>query len=166
VTVPVSFTRLCAVQDIADHSSEEFDLELGGERRYIIAVRQGEQVFAYLDYCPHMGYPEKFVDMRFFVTYAKRFYCAVHGAHFRPEDGECVSGPPCGDYLGRFETRVVDGEVYVGDTLTWPGCDRILAKRQALIDAYLAQQAAREEREAEEARQKKHARRRAEWLTG
>ena len=49
---------------------------------------------------------------------------------------------------GRFETEVIDGEVYVGDTLTWPGKEKVLAKRQALIDAYKAQAKAREEEEA------------------
>jgi nitrite reductase/ring-hydroxylating ferredoxin subunit len=147
LSAPSSFTRLCAVEDIGDHSSEEFDIELGGVRRYLIAVRQGEQVFVYLDYCPHMGYPEKFVDMRFLCTHAKKFYCAVHGARFNLDDGACIGGPPSGDFLGRFETRVIDGAVYVGETLTWPGRDKILAKRQALIDAYLAQQKAREAEE-------------------
>lgn len=144
----MSKVRLCAVADIGDQSSEEFDIELGGVRRYVIAVREGDQVFVYLDYCPHMGYPEKFVDMRFMCTHSKKFYCAVHGARFNLDDGACTSGPPSGDFLGRFETEVIDGEVYVGDTLTWPGKEKVLAKRQALIDAYKAQAKAREEEEA------------------
>jgi nitrite reductase/ring-hydroxylating ferredoxin subunit len=143
--------RLCAVGDIEDNSSQEFDVEIAGVRRYLIGVRQGEKIFVYLDYCPHMGYPEKFVDMRFLCTYSQKFYCAVHGARFNPDDGACVGGPPSGDFLGRFETRIENGEVYVGGALTWPGRDKILAKRQALIDAYKAQAKAREE---EEARQK------------
>jgi len=143
----MSKLRLCAVADIGDHSSEEFDIELGGVRRYVIAVRQGDEVSVFLDYCPHMGYPEKFVDMRFLCTHSKKFYCAVHGARFNLDDGSCTSGPPSGDYLGRFDSQVIDGEVFVGDTLTWPGKDKVLAKRQALIDAYLAQQKKREDEE-------------------
>lgn len=119
-------TRLCAVTDIGDNSSEEFDIELGGVRRYLIAVRQGEQVFVYLDFCPHLGYPENFVGTRFLMTRAKKIYCCVHGAWFRPEDGCCTDGPPEGDYLGRFETKVVDGEVFVGSQLIWPGRDATL----------------------------------------
>jgi nitrite reductase/ring-hydroxylating ferredoxin subunit len=143
--------RLCALADIGDQSSEEFDIELGGVRRYVIAVRTGDNVSVFLDYCPHMGYPEKFVDMRFLCTHSQRFYCAVHGARFNLDDGACTSGPPSGDALGRFDSEVIDGDVYVGATLTWPAKEKILAKRQALIDAYKAQQKRREE---EEARQK------------
>lgn len=139
-----SLTRLCAVSDIADNGSAEFDIELGGVRRFLLAVRDGDEVFVYLDYCPHMGYPMGFVNMRFLGTYSKKIHCAVHGGHFMPRDGVCVGGPPSGDYLGRFETRVENGNVYVGEALTWPGRDAVLAKRQALIDAYLAQQKARE----------------------
>ena len=144
----MEMTRLCALADIGEHSSEEFDIELGGVRRYLIAVRMGDNVSVYLDYCPHMGYPEKFVDMRFLCTHSQKFYCAVHGARFNLDDGNCTSGPPSGDFLGRFDSKVIDGEVYVGDTLSWPGKEKVLAKRQALIDAYKAQAKAREEAEA------------------
>lgn len=142
-----SMIRICALADIADGKGAEFDVELGGVRRYLYAVRSGDAVAVYLDYCPHMGYPEKFVDLRFLMSYSKKVHCAVHGARFDPADGRCLAGPPSGDYLGRFESRIVDGDVYVDQTLTWPGRDAVLAKRQALIDAYLAQQKAREDQE-------------------
>jgi nitrite reductase/ring-hydroxylating ferredoxin subunit len=139
-----AMTRLCALDDIADDGAAEFDLELGGVRRFVLAVRLGETVHVYLDYCPHMGYPRHFVNMRFLMVYSKKVTCSVHGGCFRREDGAGTSGPPSGDFLGRFETRVENGEVYVGETLFWPGEAKAMAKRQALIDAYLAQQKARE----------------------
>lgn len=131
-----SLTRLCALADIADSGSAEFDIELGGVRRYLLAVRQGDSVYAYLDFCPHMGYPQNFVNMRFLMTYSKKIHCSVHGASFRPDDGACIGGPPSGDYLGRFETKVENDEVYVGDRLEWPGREKAMAKREAMAAVY------------------------------
>lgn len=133
-----SLTRLCALADIADGRGEEFDLELGGVRRYLLAVRHGDEVSVYLDFCPHMGYPQNFVNMRFLMTYSKKIHCSVHGASFRAHDGACLSGPPSGDYLGRFESRIVDGEVYVADSLVWPGREKTMAKREAIAATYRA----------------------------
>ena len=61
---------------------------------------------------------------------------------------EAVQGLTQSGYKWGFETKIENGEIYVGGALTWPGRDKILAKRQALIDAYKAQAKAREEEEA------------------
>jgi nitrite reductase/ring-hydroxylating ferredoxin subunit len=112
--------RLCAVADIADGKAAEFDLELGGTRRLLFAARRGDDVFVYLNYCPHMGRPLNFAPGRFLINDENEIYCAFHYACFRIEDGFCTDGPCRHFYLGRFDTRVEGGEVFVGETLIWP----------------------------------------------
>ena len=112
--------RLCAVSDIVDGRAAEFDLELGGVRRLLFAVRRGDKVFVYLNYCPHMGRPLNFAPGRFLIGDGQEIYCAFHYACFRIEDGLCTDGPCKHFSLGRFPMEVRDGEVFVGETLTWP----------------------------------------------
>ena len=112
--------RLCAVEDITDGKAMDFDIELGGVKRILFAVRQGEKVFVYLNYCPHMGRPLNFAPGRFLLKDDEEIFCAFHYACFRIEDGYCTDGP-CRNYsLGRFATRVENGEVFIGEELIWP----------------------------------------------
>ena len=112
--------RLCAVEDIADGKAAEFDLELGGVKRILFAVRKGAQVFVYLNYCPHMGRPLNFAPGRFLLKDDDEIFCAFHYACFRIEDGYCTDGPCKTQSLGRFATRIEVGTVFVGQTLQWP----------------------------------------------
>ena len=112
--------RLCAVDDIIDGKARDFDIELGGVKRILFAVRLGEKVFVYLNYCPHMGRPLNFAPGRFLLKDDEEIFCAFHYAGFRIEDGYCTDGP-CRTYsLGRFTTKIENGEVFIGEELIWP----------------------------------------------
>jgi menaquinol-cytochrome c reductase iron-sulfur subunit len=57
--------------------------------------------------CAHLGCPVRYVQA------AERFICPCHGGVYQ-FDGKVAGGPPVRP-LDRFETKVLNGRVYVGD---------------------------------------------------
>lgn len=70
-------------------------------------VRTSEADVAVFDpHCTHLGCPLAW------STGSRSFVCPCHGGSFN-SDGEVIAGPPPGPML-RYETRIQDGEVFVG----------------------------------------------------
>ncbi len=70
-------------------------------------VRTGEADVAVFDpHCTHLGCPVAW------STGSKSFNCPCHGGVFN-RDGEVIAGPPPRP-LVRYETRIQDGEVFIG----------------------------------------------------
>lgn len=101
---------LCRLEEIPDGEAKGFAPEPGSFVG-LFAVRRGGQVFAYVNSCPHIGLPLDPVPDRFLDRKRELIVCAAHGARFRVEDGECLSGPCMGDVLEKVEVEVVEGEV-------------------------------------------------------
>jgi nitrite reductase/ring-hydroxylating ferredoxin subunit len=76
-------------------------LNLGDDR--FIAVRREGRVFVYRNRCPHRGMPLEWEQDRFLDNSASLIRCAVHGALFLIESGECVIGPCEGQSLTAIE---------------------------------------------------------------
>lgn len=87
--------RLCACEDLAEGQSRGF--RLAGMR--VLAVRRAGRVYAYENRCPHRGIPLEWQSDQFLDDSGTLIQCASHGARFRIETGECVSGPCLGDEL-------------------------------------------------------------------
>lgn len=51
------------------------------------------QLRAWKNSCPHAGAPMDWVPGQFFSEDGNQLVCHVHGAHFDPLTGECLSGP-------------------------------------------------------------------------
>lgn len=105
-TVPV---LLCRLDELADPGSRGF--ELAGRRLFL--VRQGQQVFAYHNRCPHRGVPLEWVPDQFLDRSGRLIQCASHGALFLPESGECVAGPCSGAHLMPLACEVNAGQVWL-----------------------------------------------------
>jgi menaquinol-cytochrome c reductase iron-sulfur subunit len=70
-------------------------------------VRTSETDVAVFDpHCTHLGCPLAW------STGSRSFVCPCHGGSFT-HDGDVIAGPPPGPML-RYETRIQDGEVFVG----------------------------------------------------
>ena len=99
---------LCHLDEIENPGAKAFDLN----DQAIFVVRQGEQVWAYVNNCPHRGIrlewqPDQFLD------YEKQYIqCSTHGALFTLESGKCIVGPCNGKSLQQIECRVVEGEIW------------------------------------------------------
>ena len=103
---------LCRLEDIPDGEARGFPAPPGGFTG-LFAIRLGARVLVYVNSCPHIGLPLEPVPDRFLDRKREMIVCAAHGARFRIEDGECVSGPCIGDVLEAVEVRMVDGAVHV-----------------------------------------------------
>ncbi len=100
---------LCPLDDIADGGSAGF--EIAG--KLVMAIRQGDRVFAYVNSCPHVGTPLDMWPGRFLTRDGEYILCATHGALFRIEDGHCVAGPCVGRGLTPIDAQVVNGVVNI-----------------------------------------------------
>ena len=106
-------TRLCALEDIEDTGSAGMTAEIDGAERPLILVRRGEQVWAYVNSCPHIGLPLDFKPGWFLSLDRKFIHCANHGALFRIEDGVCVAGPCVRQWLTAVPVEIREGEVFL-----------------------------------------------------
>ncbi len=100
---------LCAVADIPDGGGirvvrEGLALDDGSAPANIIVLRDGDEVYAYANICPHFGIP---LDVgRGIKTFRKHVLCVNHYAAFRFADGLCVEGPCLGASLRHVAIEV------------------------------------------------------------
>jgi len=103
---------LCRLQDIPDGAAKGFAAAPGGFTG-LFAVRRGDQVFVYVNACPHVGLPLEPLPDRFLDGRKTVILCSAHGARFRIEDGVCITGPCIGEGLEAVPHRIIDGAVVV-----------------------------------------------------
>jgi nitrite reductase/ring-hydroxylating ferredoxin subunit len=103
---------LCRVTDIPDGGAKGFPPAPGGFTG-LLAVRQGEAVFVYVNACPHIGTQLDWIPDRFLSADGTRIICATHGAEFQIADGLCTRGPCHGDRLEPVMTEIKDGTIFV-----------------------------------------------------
>ena len=106
--------RLARFDDLDDPGSRGFD-PAGQGRDTLLLVRRGDEVFAYLDACPHYGgTPMAWRKDAYLNGDGTRIVCHAHGAQFDIATGECLVGPCLGQRLTRLDTAVTeDGDVCV-----------------------------------------------------
>jgi nitrite reductase/ring-hydroxylating ferredoxin subunit len=98
---------LCPVESIAEPGSRAFAL---GELEGFIVRKDGE-IRAYRDSCPHTGVPLAWPPGGHLDADGALIQCAMHGALFLPDTGECVHGPCVGRFLEPLPVRVAQGVV-------------------------------------------------------
>ena len=72
---------LCRLEDIEDGGAKGFEFDHRGERLDIFIVREGRSLYAYENFCPHIGTPLDWTPDRFLDAAGANFLCATHGAH-------------------------------------------------------------------------------------
>ncbi len=78
----------------------------------IFVIRRGEQVFGYVNSCPHAWTPLDWSPDRFTNMEKTHILCATHGAVFEMETGLCIAGPCKGDRLTNFPITVTAGAIF------------------------------------------------------
>ncbi|GAB5358936.1 hypothetical protein AAMO2058_000501600 [Amorphochlora amoebiformis] len=78
----------------------------------IILARKADNVYGYLNRCPHMRLPLEWFPDKFMSVDGLNLQCATHGALFDVETGVCIHGPCIGKALSPVEVSVGEnGEV-------------------------------------------------------
>jgi nitrite reductase/ring-hydroxylating ferredoxin subunit len=111
--MPPTGTALCAIDALDDPGAKGFLFGEGKARFDMFVVRQGDQVHAYVNECPHAFTPLDTWPDRFLTFDETRIICSTHAALFRIEDGYCTSGPCAGKSLIAIDTEIVDGIVRI-----------------------------------------------------
>lgn len=101
--------QLCNLEQLTNHHSKGFEVQ--GQSLFV--VRKNQQVFAYLNRCPHLGIELNWQEDGF-LTYEKELIqCSTHGALFTIDKGHCVAGPCSGQQLTSLEVHIDQGVVWV-----------------------------------------------------
>jgi nitrite reductase/ring-hydroxylating ferredoxin subunit len=103
---------LCRIEDIPDGGAKGFPAAPGSFTG-LMAVRQGQSVYVYVNSCPHIGTPLDWTPDRFLTADGRHIICATHGAEFTIQTGLCIKGPCRGDSLEAVLVEVRDGTIYV-----------------------------------------------------
>jgi nitrite reductase/ring-hydroxylating ferredoxin subunit len=108
---------ICALDELADPGAKGFRMGSGDWPLRGFVVRSGPQLRAYVNYCPHAGFPLDAQPGVFLTSDAALILCAMHGALFEIETGRCVSGPCMGRGLRPLPVHVEDGRVVLDESV-------------------------------------------------
>jgi len=109
----VSEVEVGPIAELEDPGCREFTIGEGDWPFRGFVVRQGDAVFAYQNYCVHVGHPLNWSPHRFLSKDKSAIICSSHGATYTIETGECFAGPGAGKVLRKVDVSVRDGIVYV-----------------------------------------------------
>ena len=110
------------VTSIEDGGLVEVEATIEGGVESLIVHRDGAQLRAWLNICPHAGRRLDWAPGEFLRTKEGLLVCAVHGASFELGEGLCVAGPCRGEHLRAVAVEVIDGKVVLaGDALRTAG---------------------------------------------
>ena len=106
-----SVRSLLALNDLPDGGLLEVEADLDGVAESLILYRDGDDVRAWLNICPHAGRRLDWAAGKFLLSKDGLLVCAAHGASFELREGVCVAGPCRGESLRAVAVSVVDGQV-------------------------------------------------------
>lgn len=112
----MSSTPICRLADLADPGSREFAIGEGDWPLRGFVVRQGDEVFAYVNRCPHAGHPLNWNPDDFLTLDRTLIMCRSHGALFEMSNGHCVAGPCAGRALQALPVRIEHDHVVIDVT--------------------------------------------------
>lgn len=74
-------------------------------------VRRGDEIFAYVNRCPHAGHPLNLRPDEFLAWDREHILCNSHGAMFEIAGGACIAGPCEGRALSALPIKIEEGVV-------------------------------------------------------
>lgn len=105
--------EVCRLTDLGDPDSREFQIGEGDWPFRGFVVRRGDAVYAYQNFCAHVGHPLNWVPHGFLTKDRDAIICASHGAQYEIDTGLCFAGPCIGKSLRKVECDVRNGAVFV-----------------------------------------------------
>ncbi|GAB1258958.1 Rieske (2Fe-2S) protein [Aurantivibrio plasticivorans] len=104
---------LCYLHEIADPGSKSISIE-GKE---LFAVKKRQQVYVYVNRCPHVQLPLNWTPDRFLDKDNELIQCTSHGALFTIDSGLCVAGPCPGRSLESVPVEIINGKISVASSV-------------------------------------------------
>lgn len=101
------------LDELDDPGCREFSIGEGDWPFRGFVVRKGDRVYAYQNFCVHVGHPLNWRPDGFLTKDRQALICASHGATYEIETGYCFAGPGNGRTLRKVDVEVRDGIVYV-----------------------------------------------------
>jgi nitrite reductase/ring-hydroxylating ferredoxin subunit len=101
------------MDELEDRGCREFEIGEGDWPFRGFVVRKGDAVFAYRNFCAHVGHPLNWSPNKFLTKDRSAIICASHGATYEIETGRCFAGPGSGGSLRQVEVSIRDGIIYV-----------------------------------------------------
>jgi nitrite reductase/ring-hydroxylating ferredoxin subunit len=101
------------LDELDDPGCREFMIGDGNWPFRGFVVRKGGEVYAYQNFCVHVGHPLNWSPHQFLTRDGNALICASHGATYEIETGYCFAGPGNGRTLRKVEVEVREGVVYV-----------------------------------------------------
>ncbi len=101
------------LDEIEDPGCREFEIGEGDWPFRGFVVRRGGSVFAYQNFCAHVGHPLNWSPHKFLTRDKTAIICASHGATYEIETGHCFAGPGVGGALRVVEVAIRDDVIYV-----------------------------------------------------
>jgi len=109
---PAALVAVGRADALAPGRTRKFLLLCDGRELEAFVVNHGGRLFAYLNRCCHIPMTMDWVENQFLSEDGAHIQCATHGALYEPATGECIAGPPCGQYLTAVPIEVRDGMIY------------------------------------------------------
>ena len=101
------------IAELEDPGCREFQIGDGDWPFRGFVVRQGDAVFAYQNFCVHVGHPLNWMPDSFLTKDRSAIMCASHGALYEIDTGLCFAGPCVGKVLRSVDVEVREGTIYV-----------------------------------------------------
>lgn len=99
------------VGELAPRATKKFIFSVNGQEIEAFLLNHDGELHAYLNRCCHIPMGLDWVENQFYTEDGEHVMCATHGACYRPESGECVSGPPYGRFLTRVPLSIEGDEI-------------------------------------------------------
>lgn len=107
---PPAGAVLATLSDIAPGAAIVRDYREGDAWYSLLIARDKDGAArVYENICPHAQSPLERFDGRVLVQERRYLVCAMHGASFRIDNGECVGGPALGLCLTSVD-HIIDGD--------------------------------------------------------
>ena len=101
------------LDEIDDPGCREFAIGEGDWAFRGFVVRMGSNIFAYQNFCVHVGHPLNWSPNKFLTKDKSAIICASHGATYEIQTGHCFAGPGSGKALRKVDVVVRDGVIFV-----------------------------------------------------
>jgi nitrite reductase/ring-hydroxylating ferredoxin subunit len=112
--VPPTGALLCQSDAVFDEKCKELRYGEGDAAFTMLLYRQGDDIRAYLNKCPHFSLPLNAKPDEFLMLGDGKVMCAYHCAIFRLNDGHCIDGPARGMGLDPIPIEIKDGQIFMG----------------------------------------------------